>query len=82
MNISKPKCNSIHEKAIRLIEGDVVEVDGLFVRAGELDFGSELCEICPMDCLCYFGTDMLDVCKEYNSIGKYDYYLKLANKKL
>lgn len=79
--MSRSKCNSIHEKAIRLIEGGVVEVDGLSVRAVKMEFGADACGICPMDCLCHFGTEVLEVCKECDSIGIYDYCLKLVNEK-
>lgn len=81
MNMSKSKCNSIHEKAIRLREGGVVEVDGHFVRAVKVGFVYNTCELCEMDCLCHFGTEMLDVCKECDSINGDYYYLKLVNKK-
>jgi len=79
--MSKSKCDIIHDKAIRLVEGGVVEVDGLFVRAIRIDIMYDTCELCEMDCLCHFGTEMLDVCKECDSIDVHYYYLKLVNKK-
>lgn len=80
MNISKLKCNSIHEKAIRLLEGGVVEVDGLFVRAVKINCMYDTCDLCEMDCLCHFGAEMYEVCKECDSIDVNYYYLKLVNK--
>lgn len=71
----------IHEKAIRLLEGGVVEVDGLFVRAIKLNIGYDACYICDMDCLCHKETEMCDVCLECDLIGDYIYYLKLVNNK-
>lgn len=71
----------IHEKAIRLLEGGIVEVDGLFVRAVRIDVMYDTCDLCEMDSLCHFGTEMLDVCKECDSIDVHYYYLKLVNKK-
>lgn len=79
--MSKSKNDIIHEKAIRLVEGGVVEVDGLSVRA--IKFGSyyDICNECEMDCLCHFGAEILDVCKECDTIGIDNYYLKLVNEK-
>ena len=79
--MGKSKGNSIHEKAIRLLEGGVVNVDGHFVRAVKVDVEFDICNECEMDCLCGLGTDMLAVCIECDSIGKNGYYLKLVNKK-
>lgn len=74
------KCNSIHEKAIRLVEGGIVEVDGVFVRAIKAPVDYITCEVCDMDCLCHLGTEMADVCEECDSVGNWGYYLKLINR--
>lgn len=79
MIMSKSRYDMIHEKAIRLIEGGVVEVDGLFVRAIKYDPWFEACLKCEMDCLCHFGTEMFEVCKECDEIEVHYYYLKLVN---
>lgn len=79
MIMSKSKYVIIHEKAIRLIEGGVVEVDGLFVKAIEVDSVDECCEICTMDCLCVSESHIFDVCAECNRINRYNYCLKLVN---
>lgn len=80
MIMSKSKCDIIHDKAIRLVEGGVVEVDGLCVRA--IKFGSNfgICMECSMDCLCHYGTEVLDVCTECDEINGDKYYLELVNK--
>lgn len=79
--MTKSKCDIIHDKAIRLIEGGVVEVDGLFVRAIKACIDYECCQQCNMDCLCHNGTEMMDVCNECDFIGADGYYLKLVNEK-
>ena len=79
--MGKLKGNSIHEQAIRLIEGGVVNVDGHFVRAVKVNWESDTCDLCEMDCLCHFGTEMLAVCIACDSIDTNNYYLKLVNKK-
>ena len=79
--MSKSKYDIIHEKAIRLIEGGVVEVDGLSVRAINIGSEYECCEICDMDCLCLIDTEMLKVCEQCDWISAGNYYLKLVNAK-
>lgn len=79
--MTKSKCDIIHDKAIRLIEGGVVEVDGLFVRAIKVDNIFGICSNCSMDCLCHLGTEVLDVCTECDEINGGNYYLKLVNEK-
>ena len=61
---------SIHEKAIRLIEGGIVEVDGHSVRLVEMPDMFDTCNYCKMDCLCHIGTEMCDVCIECEEISK------------
>lgn len=69
---------SIHEKAIRLVEGGIVDVDGHSVRLIK-DFSDLLsCELCEMDCLCHVGTEMCSVCVECTSIVKGQCHLKLV----
>lgn len=81
MIMSKSKNDIIHDKAIRLIEGGVVEVDGLYVRAVRINVMYDTCNLCEMDCLCHFGTEMLEVCNECDRINADYYYLKLVNEK-
>lgn len=79
--MSKTYCESIHKKAIRLIEGGIVEVDGLSVRAVKSESRWGCCGLCKMDCLCHFGTEVLDVCVECDSITDCNYRLELINEK-
>lgn len=70
------KQKELHEKAIRLIEGGCVEVDGLVVRAIKVPFGFDACNECDMDCLC--KGDIADLCSEIDWIYDSRYLLKLA----
>lgn len=81
MNMNRLKCKSIHEKAIRLLEGGVVEVDGLYVMVVGTTAMFDLCDICEMDSLCHIGTEMCEVCKECDSMTVHYNYLKLVNEK-
>jgi len=69
---------SIHEKAIRLIEGGIVEVDGHSVRLVVIPHSIDACDHCEMDCLCHTGDEMCDVCIECVEISKKNCILELV----
>lgn len=73
--MKKNKDLSIHEKAIRLIEGGVVEISGHFVVAVE---EKELvpCVVCKMDSAC--DMDMKDLCCECEEITRKRYMLRFT----
>lgn len=77
MNRRKNEIESIHSKAIRLLEGGVVEVQGLSVVVRVEDNLSDPCFVCEMDCICHFGTEMCDVCLECDMITRKDCFLIL-----
>lgn len=70
---------SIHEKAIRLVEGGIVVVDGLSVRLGKGHVSESSCFTCEIDSLCHIGTEMFYVCEECDRITRKDCYLSLVN---
>lgn len=80
MKMSKSNDKMIHDKAIRLLEGGVVEVDGLFVSMVRVDDDIDPCYLCEMDCLCHIGTEINEVCNEGDSISDSYFYLELVNK--
>ena len=61
---------SVHEKAIRLIEGGIVDVDGHSVSLVVIPDSIDTCHHCEMDCLCHIGTEMCNVCIECVRISK------------
>lgn len=69
---------SIHDKAIRLLEGGIVEVDGHCVKYGGRGLVFRPCFKCKMDCLCHNGTEMAEVCAECDSITGHDCFLVLV----
>lgn len=70
---------SLHDKAIRLIEGGHVEQNGVFVRAIEVFVEEQTCYLCDMDCLC--DISMGSLCGECDLITGKHYILKLVNNK-
>ena len=70
---------SVHEKAIRLVEGGIVDVDGHSVKLVKLPYIFDPCFCCEMDCLCHKGTEMCDVCEECDAITRMDCFLTLLD---
>ena len=69
--------NSIHEKAIRLVEGGIVDVDGHSVKLGKAPYIFDPCYCCEMDSLCHIGNEMCNVCTECQNITQMDCFLVL-----
>lgn len=69
----------IHEKAIRLLEGDQVEAEGLAVACVLYDGVLVECQVCEMDCLCHQNNEICDICIECSEIIRGKCYLKLVN---
>lgn len=73
------KEKEVHEKAIRLLEGGKVIVDGLSVKMAKCPTGELACNICKMDSICYVGTEMYSVCMECDIISRDCCYLILTH---
>lgn len=73
----------LHENAIRLVEGGTAWVDGHRVRAIKALAFCNVCDFCDMDCLCHRDgdSDMVNLCKEVDSVGKNRFLLKLVKAK-
>lgn len=78
--MKRRKKDSIYERAIRLVEGGVVMVDGVSVRAIKSPIDEKPCDLCEMDSICTKedGRDMPYVCQECDEITCWSYYLKLV----
>ena len=72
------KQQTIHEKAIRLIEGGHVSVDGHSVRLRRTNDAFLSCYACLMDCLCHVGSEMCSVCSECDRLTDEHFYLELV----
>ena len=68
---------SIHEKALRLIEGGVVACNGHAVRAIEVVGDDIACNYCDMDSAC--NMEMTDLCAECDMISHTRHLLKFAH---
>lgn len=68
----------VHTKAIRLLEGGVVEVGGLFLRALEFSGVTDPCDYCDLDSAC--RTPINEVCKECDLISGRYYCLSIHKK--
>ena len=68
---------SVHDKAIRLCEGGVVEVDANWVKAIVIDDDDSPCLVCPMDCAC--TDNMCELCNEMDAISGFKRVLKFVS---
>lgn len=73
------KKQTIHEKAIRLIEGGQVVVGGNLVTMVHDKYIFDPCICCDIDYSCSLYSEMYYVCKECDIILKEDCFLKLVN---
>lgn len=67
---------SEHDKAIRLCEGGIVEIDGHCVALMRNDSDDEDCYLCNMDSICH--KEMADICFDCQLMMKTGCYLKLV----
>lgn len=79
MKRMKDKHESVHEKAIRLIEGGIVEVSGLCVRMCHSPYIFDPCFCCDMGYFCRKGNPICELCEECDSITNEDCFLILVS---
>lgn len=53
---------SLHDLAVGLCEGAMIEFNSLFIRAKVVEYVDDPCDVCDMDCLCH--EEMSDLCAE------------------
>lgn len=70
---------TLHEKAVRLCEGGVVEFEGHFVRAVRYEGNFLSCPDCKMDSIC--SMEMSNLCAECDDYEGCQHILVLSNKK-
>ena len=78
MGSKKLDDDSLHAKAIRLLEGGVVSVLGLSVRIGYSLDPADPCMECKMDCLCHGDNEFCEICCECDNISQKDCFLILC----
>lgn len=75
------KEKEMHDKAIRLLEGGIVEVDGHAVKMAKCPIEEFACDVCTMDSVCHEGCDMNTICALCDAISGETNYLKFAYEK-
>lgn len=78
MNNRKKNNESLHAKAIRLLEGGIVSVQGLSVKVVERKWIFDPCFHCEMDSICDPESEMSELCRECDKISHKDCYLDLV----
>lgn len=72
----KKKEMTLHEKAVRLCEGGVVECMGHYVKAKTYKGKDLPCIDCKMDSICQ--DELCDLCAECDGLTNEEHYLILA----
>lgn len=67
---------SLHDKAVRLVEGGFVWQDGHYVGAKKVPLTLFPCEICDMDSICH--DEMVNLCEACDDLGQNCYRLYLV----
>lgn len=67
-----------YEKAVRLCEGGIVEVNGLFVRSRTVARDFHPCDACDMDSICH--DNVMELCAECDKYDSKHHYLVLASR--
>lgn len=65
---------TIHDKAVRLCEGGVVECSGHAIRAVVIPPGFSGCDYCGMDSAC--NEDMQELCQACDAYDRQQHILK------
>lgn len=73
----KTKTPTLHDLAVRLCEGGIVEVGGVSVGLGLDSYIFDPCFVCEMDSLCHKGNDVCNLCEECDQLTKKDCFLIL-----
>lgn len=74
----KKKVDTLYAKAVRLAEGGVVEINGHFVKAIDIEGVDNPCIVCEMDSIC--RLEMADLCAEVDGYTRSPHILRLAYK--
>lgn len=72
------KEKELHALAVKLCEGDIVQFNGHFIMAKEVD--GNPCYECQMDSICDMA--MTDLCAECDGYSHTKHYLQLANERV
>lgn len=68
---------SLHDMAVRLCEGGIVQCSGHFIKAKDIGNESHPCYLCTMDSAC--NQEICDLCFECDEIGMSGHILVFAN---
>ena len=77
--MKKRKIETLHEKAVKLCQGQPVLFDGLVIGARVVPDGFDACMECQMDCLC--RIEMTDLCTECDGYDHKKHLLYLWSEK-
>lgn len=68
---------SLHDMAVRLAEGGIVDFGGYAIKAKDVGQEIDLCCLCSMDSVC--TMDLADLCAEVDSYTRSKHIIMFAN---
>lgn len=75
--MKKTKKMSLHDLAVRLCEGGVIDYGGYALKAEDVGHEENPCYLCSMDCVCNMA--MADLCAECDGVTHTKHILMFAN---
>lgn len=75
--MTKKKIPSLHDLAVRLCEGGVIDYGGYALKAEDVGHEENPCYLCSMDCVCNMA--MSDLCAECDAVTHTKHILIFAN---
>lgn len=73
----KDKEMTVYDKAVRLVEGGQVEIEGLTVKAVSVNLDEDACYKCDLASIC--RGKFVEVCRECDSLKRGNYLLQLVS---
>jgi hypothetical protein len=75
--MKKEKVPTLHDLAVRLCEGGVIDYGGYALKAKDVGHEENPCYLCSMDCVCNMA--MTDLCAECDAVTRTKHILMFAN---
>ena len=72
----------LHEKAERLIEGGIIEIQGRFVEMRHEPYLFDPCFVCDLNSKCHQRGEIAQLCLECDSLTNEDCYFKFYDRQI
>ena len=71
---------TVHDKAIRLLQGDIVQIEGNWFRVKRFPdyYDDNTCKVCELDSMCHW--EHTQICEECEIISQHKCILNLVSR--